>query len=168
MNPSQITMCEQLGRYIASQSELTFVEPQSSEKGDIYATQLPPKHLRKTPAMSITDDPSTGQEPFAITQRITMTLHAEAISNEAAVSLLTEAKEILFPNGRFALPSPHADVPGVIGLPLEPGIHSVWRIIEMTPLTYPEVITPRSPSGQSVAEMTIEIFAVAQTVSVSE
>lgn len=168
MSITAVTMCEQIGRFLGRNSDLVFVEPDSSDKGDIYATQLPKKTLRNTPAVSITDDTAGGNEPLDLTQRIAMTLHAEGRSNKEAIALLASLQNILFPGGRSTVLTEADLMPGVIGAPAAVGTHTVWRIIDMSRIAYPQVIIPRSPGGQAVAEMAIEINAVTHSITVTE
>lgn len=168
MNINAITMCQQIGRFIGRQSDLVFVEPTSSIKGNVYATQLPKRALRNAPALSITDSTSGGQEPVSPTTRIPMVLHAEATSNKDAMELLAQVQLILFPDGRSTVLREAEWMPGTIGVPSEVGIHLVWRIIELNRTLYPQIILPRSPGGLAVAEMAIEALVVQNSITVTE
>ena len=167
MNLTSIDMCAQIGRYLGRQLELSFVEPTSSEKGTIYATQLPRKKFRNTPAVSIIEQVSARDEQLGLAQRMGIVLHAEALSNAEAMRLLASIQSTLFPNNRPTLLHDDIENPGVIGIPSEVGIHPVWRLIELSLVQYPQT-QPRSPSGQAVAEMFIEAYAVQHTVTVTE
>lgn len=167
MNLNSIDMCRQLGRYLGRELGLGFVEPESSAKGSIYATQLPSKHLRNTPAVSIVEQVSAADEQLGLTQRIAIVFHAQAKSNAEAMQLLAQMHAKLFPNNRPAVLSDDPANPGVFGIPGSVGTHPVWRMVSLSRIQYPQT-QPRSPGGQAVAEMAIEAHAVQHTVTVTE
>lgn len=167
MNLTSIDMCRQLGRYLGRELGLDFVEPDSSAKGTIYATQLPSKKHRNTPAVSIIEQISAADEQLGLTQRIAVVIHAEAQSNAEAMQLLAQLHAKLFPNNRPTVLSDDPAAPGVFGIPTSVGTHPVWRMISLSRIQYPQT-QPRSPGGQAVAEMAIEAHAVQHTVTVTE
>ncbi|MBO6740254.1 MAG: hypothetical protein JJ916_10375 [Phycisphaerales bacterium] len=162
-----IDMCVQLGRFLGREMDLTFVEPSSSAKGNIYADKLPAKKHRLSPALVISQQPSADDEVLGVTQRIDLVIHAEGDSNSEVMQLLGEVQNLLFPNSRYEVKTEGEYMPGVIGVPSEVGTHYVWRLTGMQQLTFPQT-APRSPGGQAVAEFAIETHAVQYTATVEE
>jgi hypothetical protein len=162
-----LDMCIQLGRFIGRQTELVFVEPQSSAKGSIYAGPLPAKKHRLTPAIAIVSQPTGEDDALARHHRMQIVFHAQGRSNKEVMDLLAEVQELLFPGGRYRVATEGSFMPGVIGVTSEPGTHFAWRLLELTLLSFPQT-TPRSPGGQAVAEFAIDAYAVPYTATVEE
>ena len=78
MTLSAIDMCVQLGRFLGRELNDTFVEADSSDHGNIYASPLPALKYRKAYAVSIVPQPSATDEPMAVTQRMAIVLHSTA------------------------------------------------------------------------------------------
>lgn len=167
MNITPQDMAAQLGRYLGRISGDVFVEPDATIKGTIYATVLPQRSHRLDPAVSIVPQPSAGDEPMALTQRIVLVLHAQGHSNQIVMSKLAAYQAILWPRNRPVVLTETPHMPGIIGVPSAAGDHSVWRIIEMNQLSYAQP-NPRTPSGLASAEIAIEIHALVSSVTVEE
>lgn len=165
MSIDQITMCQQLGRYLGAVHGHTFVEPDSSDKGTIYAAPLPAAKYRNARAVSIVTQPSATNEPMSVTQRIQIVMHAVAQTDQIAMAMLMDYARTLWPNNR-----PHVLVqgdlaPGIVGVPAAEGIHPIWRIVNSSQLDHPS-IKPRTEEGLAAASFAFEVHAVQTTVTV--
>lgn len=162
-----LALAQQIGRWWAAQAGLTFVEPESSAPGHVYACPLPRPGRREATAASISIIASAGAADLAVTdvtQRIVMVVEAHADTLEDAMSMLHGLRGHLRGNDKpFVSPSTQ----GVIGLLDDAAFASEepvrgWRVIgfelvnEPVPLRFPGDATP---DGQSSAQMTIAVVA---------
>lgn len=160
-------MCIQLGRYIGRETDLVFVEPDSSDKGSVYAGPLPAKRHRLSPAVSIVHQPTGDDDHLSRSQQMQIVLHAQGHSNSEVMGLLGQIQHLLFPQGRYEVKAEGGFMPGVIGVTGVAGTHYVWRVLDLRILSFPQT-SPRSPGGQAVAELAIEAHAVQYTATVEE
>lgn len=162
---NQLTMARQLGRWWARSTALglSFCEPTSSAKSNIYATPLPQLAHRLTPGVSITAILGPADEPMAVTSRMTFRVYAAAQTPENAEAITNELVALLWPDQQPILPREGVFYAGLIGVPTEAGTHTLWRATEFVQITTPFTGSTRTPEGEIVSQMTIEVHAVETT-----
>lgn len=128
-----VTLCRQLGRHWAAHTSLdpwTFVEPDDSNPGNVYACAMPQRgHRLATAAALVPIVTAPPQNPNLIALGVEVLAVAATI--EDALGVLGDlAWGVLFPDGRTWFEPATATRPaGLIGLPV--GAASVWRIVEL-------------------------------------
>lgn len=168
MSITAIDMARQLGRWWAGSSTqlLSFCEPTSTNKANIYATALPARTRRLSPGISITQLPTASNSAMEVAERMSLRIHAVAPTPEESAALLDELVDLLWPDQRPILPRDGAYTAGIIGVPLEAGTHELWRVVEFVQQVPPFTSNIRSSEGEIITSMTIEIHAVEDTVTV--
>lgn len=164
----QVTMARQLGRWWARNSALglLFSEPDSSAKANIYATPLPQLTHRLSPAVSITAIPAAADDAMAATANMSFRIFASARTPSIAESITRELVGLLWPDEQPILPREGDHYPGLIGVPSEAGAHTLWRATEFVQVSTPFTSSTRTPEGEIVSQMAIDVHAVDTTVAV--
>lgn len=177
IRPIPRTLCQQLGRHWAENtsvaSGLTFVEDTASAAGNLYAAALPERSQRAELAASLTLAPAPPNAPNSRQQSISIIVEAHAPSIDAALALLTDLEQILWPTfGPFEHSPGEGGTYGVVGLPTLGSEEQaeVWRIVTLEKLSSPYIVPgggseTRSPDGQAVARMQINASCAAFTAT---
>lgn len=177
MSRTAHTLAEQIGRAWAANSSLglTFAEPRSPAKANIYARPMPDKKHRLSPCVSITPTPAAVGEAMSPTHAIGLVVEVHAETERAAHAIIEELWLILWPNDRPYSPVPQTvhgqSVVGVIGAPSATvgGSADLWRIIAMQPIQMPATVTgplanARTVEGHAMATFTLEASCVRVTI----
>lgn len=181
--PTGFTLCEQLCRHWAARSTyqpegqaLTFCEPNVSTPANLYAADLPVKSKRREVAASVTVE-GHAQSIGDPTSQFTVVVECHAEDPRQAVTLAEDLVRCLLDRagtGRWWFDEPAVrdatDIRGAIGLPaMTTNAHvGFWRVLSVERAGGPLVVRPtpntaspgRSPSGQSLAVLTLVITAV--------
>jgi hypothetical protein len=175
--PTDITLCRQIGRAWAARlagaanaaDRLTFVEPGTSSKGNIYAGSLPPRSMRHSPAVGIapiaapvsaSDNGGGPLRTIAVefTARAATLIRAMAILQAAKTWLLDHERTIVLPRTASTLYG--QQVGNVIGMPpsltgSDNGIgasEDLWATVHTAALTNLIPIATGDPNGAGTEE----------------
>lgn len=138
------TACEQLCRWWAEESGLTFADPASEPSGvvppkrDIYAAPLPRREHRRTPAASLTPLSGEGGDGYAV-MRAQIDAVARAADERSAAEMVADLRNRVRQDGRpwrFDPPAHSGDVElhGLIGFPPPKSLDTggaldLWRFL---------------------------------------
>lgn len=182
--PHDRTLCQQIGRALAARTagaaiaanRLTFCEDTSSAAANLYASAMPPRAHRLSPAISITTTtaPSGGGGDDGPLRTIAVLIEARTTKLMRAVALLHDIRRWLLPSERtIVLPNNAETMLGqkvgrVIGRPATAAAigasTDLWAIVGVEPLLSVTPVLSGLPGnateeGEAMAQMSLIIRA---------
>jgi len=179
--PSDITLCQQLGRWWASKTagavsaadQLVFCEPTASTPANLYACAMPDKRFRRTIGGAVSITPTTAPpDDTGVTRSIGIAFEARGRTAARCIAMLRQIRSWLMPNERSIqmvrdsatyLGQQIGNVPGFPAAGLAIGASlDLWAIVGVDPLQSITVVFQGTPGnatedGEALATMTLSI-----------